>query len=231
ALGDPRFDSRWKDTLKEISRESNALSDPRFSCKSIILLYLCPNLEQIRFDSQKYQDLVDMAQMTKGLSNGFLLIKPHPRYRNENFIKKAMKRAGLKDYAILADDPIIAYADKVDFVISSATSALFDFLPEYRDKVLIYDNFMKKRGLRNLYEGYVRFFEDYTDMSFLLQVYSAEKKSDVKLPTEEKIPCIGILCNRMIAGGGTPGKIVDSYCDILIKELEGCGEKKNSPER
>ena len=50
-------------------------------------------------------------------------------------IHDALKDVGFKNYEIINDDPPLCYADYIDFVISTSTSAFFDFLPEYHDKI------------------------------------------------------------------------------------------------
>jgi hypothetical protein len=219
ALGDPRFDTGWKNVLKKVALRNNILSRLRIGHYNKVILYLCPNLEQIKLDKTKYENLKDVARAVMGIEDAVFLVKPHPRYRNERLIRKAMKELGFNHYRILSDDPAICYADIVDYVISSATSAFFDFLPVYRKKVLIYDNFMEEAGVKNLFKEYLdpfgQFFRDCQSLSEYLSRQTDISDNDDQLSEED----LGFE-SRMIAGGGSPEKIVENYCQYFIKELE-----------
>ena len=227
-LGDPRFDSKWKKFLSSGMVEDGIKTSHQknYYDAKFRVLYLCPNLEQIGFESFKYDNLKDVAKTLKNINNSFLLIKPHPRYRHEKLIKKTMREAGLKDFEIITDDPIIQYDDQVDLVVSSATSAFFDFMPENHEKVLVYDNFMKKEGLENLFLGHVKSCSDYHELAKYLAERLSNKKSNNYFDKKQHDIDVVNFCSDMVAGGDSLEEIVNNYCNYFSQELEDKSEHK-----
>ena len=151
-LGDPAFDKKWKKEVKEF------LGERRFVEHTT--LYVCSNPEHGDFPGLRKP-------------KGKLLIKPHPRYNDIQPIKNALKKRNIHNYEIVTER-IIKY--KVDHIMSPFTSALFDMLPEYKDKLellpskstitlkdLKSEKFLKEaQGDGDIIEKYCRFFAEIT---------------------------------------------------------------------
>jgi hypothetical protein len=225
ALGDPRYDTNWKKTLNNVLTGTMSYECRKVFKKRLNILYYCPNFEQVGLESYKYSNLEEVSRIVNGIDGGFLIIKPHPRYRNEKLIRKVLSRVGLKDYQILSDDAPLCYNDYLDFVISPSTSAFFDFLPEYHDKIIAYDSFMKRYGIKNIFEGHVKCFNDYKELKKYIESYADKnKKCEKRAEGKPNLEVIN-FCSEIVAGGGAQDAVVDRYCEHIIKELEVYNEK------
>jgi hypothetical protein len=218
ALGDPRFDSGWMKELKETfaGDVKNKLKFCNLEGKAKIL-YLCPNLEWIEAQGEKYSNLRDIAILAKEMGC-FLFVKPHPRYRNTNILRSLMKKIRFEDYYILDDDPLIAYVDYVDYVISFATSAVNDFLPGGYKKVIIYDNFFEKKGVENIFKNDFNYFDNYASLSKFLKEIIKEKK-EIEYG-EGKLEQITQFYKNWACAGRDPATIIEAIGQDLIKGLK-----------
>ncbi|MBI4707946.1 MAG: hypothetical protein HY761_08490 [Candidatus Omnitrophica bacterium] len=215
AFGDPRFDQNWKGVLKETCQNSLSFEiEKENNNYKLKLLYLSPNLEQFNEEDLKYKNLSDVVRIAKDTGNSLLLIKPHPRYRQEEKIKKLMKRINFKDYHILEDEPLVCYLDFIDFIITTGTSALHDALPENYGKIIIYDTFGEGMGLRNIFkESFINFdsFEKMRDF-FKKRNYLIESNVENAQKAEE-------FSRRWVAAGGELNTVIERISDDLCKEL------------
>jgi len=212
-IGDPRFDSGWKAELREVFRKKRPYGRPERNKR---ILYLLPAFETIQLSKDKDSALADMASIVSGLDNVELLVRPHPRWRLVGRIADIIKKNGVKDFTIIGDDPLITYVDTVDYVISPATSALFDFLPEEPGKVIIFDNVSGARNIRNIFRGKVDFFEDIASMRDFLRGRLA---SGGGVPLEHKYGNVEDFCNRCVANGQGLNTIIDRYVRLIKERL------------
>jgi hypothetical protein len=213
-LGDPRFDQGWKKQIKDLY--SDVVFHNLKSIKKgnfIKVLYLATNLEQIYEEEAKYKNLEDVVKLTKAMK-GFLLIKPHPRYRNEHIIRKLMKRNSFQEFCILDDDPLICYEDHVDLVISMGTSMLQDILPEGHYKVVIYDNLCDSLGMKNIFKDSFSYFDNYCS---LFEYIKNRKLGDAPDPRKtEEVKC---FCRKWVGGDSSLNGIIARITDDIKEEL------------
>ena len=179
-------------------------------------MYLCPNIECIDAQDQKYKNLQDVVETCKALGGITLLIKPHPRYRNEEMLIRIMKMNNFKDYRILEDDPLICYQDYIDFVINFGTSAVNDILPNGFKKVIIYDTFFPDKGIKNIYSddfNYITWNQDLKDfLSGNLPLHN-------KQPDVEKLGQIRRFFLKWVAASSDPEKIARNIAGDMQKDL------------
>jgi len=216
-LGDPRFDSGWKNEIKKLFSEDVRKKIEEMNIrKELKILYLCPNLEQFgnTGEQAKYQNLIDIVRISKTLGNIALLIKPFPRYRNEDKIRKVMAKNEFKDYFILNDDPLVCYSDYVDFVINPGTSAFHDILPEGYKKVIVYDIFLESIGLKNIFKDNFTSFSSYDGIYDFLKEYDVNKQKEQSYDED-----IRAFCKKWIAGGNELDSILDNITNDICNEL------------
>ncbi len=215
--GDPAFDTGWKNAIREIySPEVNAKVKKMRLGSGLRILYLCANTECIGQESEKYKNLKDVAGIIKGLERAVLLIKPHPRYRNERKIRQAMAAIGFKQYRVLDEDPLICYLDLVDCIISFATSAVNDFLPEGSAKIAIYDNFFEKRKVENIYKKDFNYFSSFDQINAFLRNLHCQPGLKEGAGEKERI---GRFCRTWISGNRDFDKIAESISEDIVGEL------------
>ncbi len=220
-LGDPRFDRNWKKEMKALfSPEINRKLERMDLGDKLRLLYLCPNLEHIGEEEAKYTNLDGVVRLAKDLG-AVLLIKPHPRYRGERKIRKIMKKRDFRDYYILDDDPLLCYADHVDFVISLTTSALQDILPEGKDKIVIFDDFSSSADLVNIFSDNFTTVETYEE---LLDCFTGKKREAVsraaRIGASEDIRA---FCKKWVAGEKELDSVIPDIVDDVCNELNKVG--------
>ncbi len=213
-FGDPRFDTNWKENIKRIFSEDIRAGIKRLGIGSKRkILYICPNLECIGGDSEKYRNIADVARAAKALGNTALLIKPHPRYRYEEKIRLVMKKNSFKDFFILEDDPLICYLEHVDFIVSLATAAFFDLLPEGHKKIVIYDrgDFCQSTTLINIFKEGFNYFTGYDDFLAFLNGKNAAGSAH---------PDIEGFCRQWIAGGNGLDTVVENMSSDILNEFD-----------
>jgi hypothetical protein len=213
-IGDPRFDSGWKEYLRgRFTRPKEEISPEGRK----VILYLLPAFETLRIAEEKDRALGEMASIVSQLGDVRLLIRPHPRWRQPERISRIMRENGVHDFVITGNDPLITYAEAADRVISPATSALFDFIPEMPGKVIIFDDVSTGIGMRNIFREKVPFFENTRDMgSFLKRDISGPGRDD---PGYDPLD-MEAFCNRSAAAGKGLDTIIDRYIR-LIEEKAG----------
>jgi len=212
-FGDPRFDTNWKESIKRVFSEDVKKNIERMGIKSKTkILYICPNLECIGGDSEKYRNIADIARAAKTLGNTALLIKPHPRYRYEDKIRLVMKDSGFNDFFILEDDPLVCYLEHVDFIISVATAAFFDFLPEGHKKIVVYDrgDFCQSTSLVNIFKEGFNYFNNYDDLLAFLKGKNAAGSMH---------PDIEGFCSKWVAGGNGLDTVVENMSNDILSEF------------
>ena len=217
ALGDPRFDGKWKNSIKKLfSAELDEKIKEMDLKKGLKILYLAPNIEALgkgTCDESKYQSLYEIGMMCRKLDDANLLIKPHPRYRDEVKIKKVMAKAGLSNFFILEDDPLVLYMDHIDYIVSPGTSALGDFLPEGYRKIIILDNFFPMAGVENIFKKVFQYFDSYEEFEeFIRKNNLVGSSRDVQ--HEEVLS----FCREWIAGDREMDAIVSDLTDDIYDE-------------
>jgi len=229
-LGDPRFDIKWKSSIKELFSEEvrKKIEKMRFK-NGLKILYLAPNIEargKGTSDATKYQSLREIAKICSSSGNISLLIKPHPRYRNEGKIRKVMAKAGLRDFFILEDDPLISYLDYVDYIISPGTSALGDILPEGHRKIIILDTFFPPAGVENIFKEHFTYFDSYEGVDDFLRGKIAGNR-DMENETDK----ILLFCRKWIAADKRLDAIInnltDDICNEVVKSQDGRHGREN----
>ncbi len=215
-LGDPRFDTGWKHVVKRSFSEEVKRKIGRMGIKksAMVILYLTINLEQEGEETAKYKNLRDIARLCKALGDTALLIKPHPRYRNEGKIREIMKADDFKDYFILEDDPVICYLDHVDFIISMGTTALYDALPEAPDKVVIYDNFCESIGYLSIFREDLTYFNSYDKLYDHIRGASAKNRAG-----QHKAERVQSFCKKWVSADRGLDKIIRDITDDICGEL------------
>lgn len=216
ALGDPRFDAQWKQVIKQLFSEEVGNKIKKMNIKNghRKILYLPVNLEQFSEEAVKYNNLNDIVKLCKSLGDTTLLIKPHPRYRNEDKIKKVMRQNGFKDFHILEDDPLICYIEHVDFIVSMGTTALYDALPKAQHKVVIYDNFYSSIGLSSVFKEIFIFLTSYDEL--YNHIKNAGSKNRL---TEDKVGNVLSFCKKWIGADNDLNNIVKNITDDICFEL------------
>lgn len=212
-FGDPRFDTNWKENIKRIFSEDINAGIKRMGIGSKrAILYICPNLECIGGDSEKYRNIADIVRAAKALGNTALLIKPHPRYRYEDKIRLVMKDSGFNNFFVLEDDPLVCYLEHVDFVISVATAAFFDFLPEGHKKIVIYDrgDFCQSTTLINIFKEGFNYFNNYDDLLAFLKGENAAVSINLDIEG---------FCRKWVAGGNKLDTVVENMSNDILSEF------------
>lgn len=209
-IGDPRYDALWKSELRSVFRGKmgNIFSEEG----KLKVLYLLPSMEQFGMETEVYSALGKIASMAALSGNIKLFIRPHPRHRHKDKISKTMRKNGLQDFEILGNDPLIAYAEKADYIISPVSSALFDFIPEMAEKVIIYYDFPKADEFTNIFRGYINFFEDIESLSVHLK--NGCKNSIVTKEEMER------FCDEWAANGQGLDTIIDRYIELIENKLK-----------
>ncbi len=220
-LGDPRFDNNWKKEIKDLlSPEVKKLFNRLAIKNKSKFLYLCPNLEHIGEEDAKYKNIGDVIRLSKTLNNIFLLIKPHPRYRNEHKIRKLTQKNNFKDFFILPDDPLVCYLPHIDYLISLTSSALHDALPDDFKKIIIYDNFSETAGITNIFKDNFNYFNEY---SKLLNFFIGKSNNLTANPKQINFD-IMTFCEKWVGADKSTNAIIDRICnDICKEELERKG--------
>ena len=215
SLGDPRFDRSWKECLKKIFSEDISKRMSSISrAGGLKILYLSPNLEHLGKESEKYENFLNISKVVNKILGAILLIKPHPRYRNERQIRRIMKEVGVKKFLILENDPLVCYADHVDFIVSSTSSALHDVLPEAYEKVVIYDDFSESIGVVNIFRKNFLYINNYDD---LLQFFTNTGEGRGKTGNLSKKDGIAKFCEKWTAGG----MALDSVISRITEDIQG----------
>ncbi|MFH1411703.1 MAG: hypothetical protein ABIG55_03565 [Candidatus Omnitrophota bacterium] len=225
-IGDPRFDSSWKPEVRSVFADEARKIVPVDD--KINILYISPGLEHFHLTDEKYKALSDMASIAASLGYVRLILKPHPRHRYEDRIIKIMKRNGLKDFIILKNDPMIAYADIVDYVVSPVSSAVFDILPEMPEKAVIYDGFSKKERLLNIFDGHVNFFEEAGALKTFIKNSRALRQTGKDGNTRVCSKDIGDFCNKWVANGEGLDTIIDRYARLIESKIKYEGIENES---
>lgn len=214
-FGDPRYDTNWKKSIKRVFSEDvrKNIGQMGVSSKTRIL-YICPNLETGRADAEKYRNISDVVRAAKELGNAALLIKPHPRYRYEDKIRRVMREVGFNDFYVLEDDPLVCYLEHVDFIISMITSAFFDFLPEGHRKIVIYDigDFWQSAGIVvNIFKDGFNCCNKYEDLLAFLKA-----RGERSCIHED----ISQFCRKWMAGGNEPDTIIENMANDILNEFK-----------
>jgi hypothetical protein len=218
-FGDPRFDTKWKSAVNGVfAQKIKAKLDGLEIRGKFKVVYLMPNFECCNILSQKTKNMGSIIDALKELDDAFLLIKPHPRYRAEGEIRAIAAKHDFRDFCILDDDPLLCYMEHVDLVISSFTSALNDTLPEWHDKVLIYDDFSKDAGIDNFFRDIFPFAESPEE---LLKFLKIKEKTGIgtnngACSSNKKIDD---FFRKWVAGGNEPDSIITNTVDHICGEL------------
>ncbi|NQT95561.1 MAG: CDP-glycerol glycerophosphotransferase family protein [Candidatus Omnitrophica bacterium] len=219
ALGDPRFDITWKKELKDLfSDEIKTKIESMQIGSKIKILYICPNLEHINMEDVKYKNLDDIARLSRELGNAALLVKPHPRYRNEAKIRRVMKKNKFRDFFILEDEPLLCYIDYIDFMISVTSSAIQDVLPKGRSKVIIYDNFSEAKGMTNIFKDDFYYFNRYEKLFDFLKNKIAPK--GLALSSKDDDRNILDFCKRWVSAGKELDTAISDITQDMLQELQ-----------
>lgn len=208
-IGDPRYDSSWKSELSAVFQVE--AKGPSQGGKRRVL-YLLPSMEQFGMEEEVYKALAKVASMAALSGDIKLLIRPHPRHRHKDRISKVMRKNGLEDFEVIGNDPLIFYAKDVEYVISPVTSALFDFMPEMYEKVIIYYEFLKEEEFINIFRDKVSFFDDIDSLSD----YVKKKKNPPVVSKEH----IARSCDEWAANGEGLDTIIDRYTDLIHNEIQ-----------
>lgn len=205
-LGDPRFDMKWKKELKHLL-EGHFGAGVKKNMLNVI--YIGSNLQGFGMGGRGLEEVSDIAQVFSQLGNVNLLIKPHPRSRSNRDIKGIMDEHNFKNYTILSDEPLLAYACSADLVISSLSSAVNDILPEYPEKLVIYDKFSSDLGLENIYKKDFSYFHAKEELYDFLKkrTYNGDRNKVIK------------FCEKWVGGGDSLDGIVDRYCNNITRLL------------
>ena len=219
--GDSRFDLLWRTKLKNVFskyfKETASFREPNNIFR---IIYLMPNLECVGMGNLKYRNLEDVMNAVKNLKNSVLLIKPHPRYRDENKIREIAFKNGLNNYRVLEDVPLVCYSDYADMVISSFTSALFDMLPDKGHKVVIYDQFFNMDNVINIHENNFRFIKTSQELKvFLANIESDEAGLRKSLFSGQDGSYE--FFRKWVSGGKDPTMIISSIAEEIIRGLRG----------
>ncbi|MFA6635546.1 MAG: hypothetical protein WCV56_00350 [Candidatus Omnitrophota bacterium] len=216
SIGDPRNDLNWKKEIEslykhDVDRKIRDLSSgPKFK-----ILYVCGNLENFNKIDQKHNDLRDMGRLSKEIGNISLFIKPHPRYRNENIIRKIMSKMGVKDFHILKNEPLICYRDHMDLFITSGTSAIQDLLPGSYKKIALYDTIQRELDLKNIFSDILPCFNSYETLyAFVEKIVSGAGYVD-NLAEEEVIN----FCKKWVAANDELDKVIENITNDIYAEL------------
>lgn len=218
-FGDPRFDNNWKnEMLRMFSDKVDGNIKKMNIDKKLKILYLCPNLEQINEEDEKYRNLADITRLSKELPGTALMIRPHPRYRGINKIRKIMKRYCLKDFFILENEPAICYLKHIDFFITLSTSALYDILPLGHHKVIIHDDFTESAGFVNIFKDNFNYFRNYNELYRFIRSKTDEDKAPAAGYTTDQE--IELFCRKWVAGGSSLDTIIKNIVDDIYRELK-----------
>lgn len=218
SLGDPRFDTSWKNEIKRLFSSKVEMKIKRLNIKTELkLLYLSPNLEHIGEESAKYKNLDDIVRLCERLGNITLLIKPHPRYRNEGKIRHVMTKNNFRNFFILDDSPLACYLNQVDFIVSLTTSALHDVLPEGYKKVIIYDNFSEAAGIVNIFREDFNYFNTYQKLfDFLKERMICRRDMPADENKDEKILD---FCRKWTAADKELDTVIREITDDICQEM------------
>ncbi len=218
AFGDPRFDSNWKQAILDAYQKAVNKKILKMKIKTKYkIIYLCPNIECIDAENQKYQNLQDVVEVCKALSNITLLVKPHPRYRNEDTLKNIMKMNNFKDFRILDDDPLICYQEYADLVVNFGTSAVNDVLPNSYKKVIIYDNFFEDKAIKNIFKDDFSYFKKKQDLKdYIINILTNSRTET----SPDKLDKIKAFYRRWVCANNNPESITKNIAWDIYNDLK-----------
>ncbi|MFC1745498.1 hypothetical protein ACFL35_16000 [Candidatus Riflebacteria bacterium] len=217
-LGDPRFDSNWKKIILDYYKSSEKFLTRGDNLK---IVYVSSNLEYLGLIKEKDGNLRKVAEIIKEIEGSHLYIKPHPRYRRERQTRENFKKIGfpIEQYTTLEDGvPLVGIIEEVDLIISSGTSALYDFLPEFSHKIVIFDDYSEPNELKNIFSEFTNFFQNKKDLEMFIKNNFLDKKGDEVKKKIKDGKKILEFCKKWFAGNGEVDEIVARYCEVLKME-------------